>query len=121
MNAGVCPHLCALLLALAGCNQDFELPPLVASSKYIAYRTDADASVICMEDLLAREDRFIERTASLLGVDPPSSAIDFVWDPVQDGSEPWACGPGIADPRCSGCTNSIGTTATATTARCASR
>lgn len=85
-----CPRTCAILLALSGCG-DFDLPPQVASSKYIDYHTDADASVICMDDLLAREDSFIERTAALLGVDPPSSTIDFVWDPIMDGSEPWAC------------------------------
>ena len=83
-------------LALAGCGgDDLELPPLVASSKYIAYHTDADASVICMDDILAREDAFIERTAALLGVDPPDT-IDFLWDPVQDGTEAWACPP-LAD------------------------
>lgn len=79
------------MLAFAGCGVDFDLPPLVASSEYIAYHTDADAAVICMDDLLAHEDQFIERTAALLGVDPPSSPIDFVWDPIMDSSAPWAC------------------------------
>jgi len=49
-----------------------------------------------MDDLLAREDRFIERTALILGVAVPSSPIDYVWDPLMDGSEPWAC-PQTAD------------------------
>lgn len=86
-----------MFLAIAGCGRDFELPPLVASSEYIAYHTDADASVICVDDFLVREDRFIERTATLLGVDPPLNKIDFVWNPVVDGSEPWACPPEGAD------------------------
>jgi hypothetical protein len=91
MSGTAYPLLCSILLLLVGCGEVFELPPVAATSKYITYRTDADASVICMDDLLAREDRFIERTAALLGVDPPDRPIDFVWDPVQDGSEPWAC------------------------------
>lgn len=87
-----CAILCPIVLAIVGCNE-FEIPPRIASSQYIDYHTDADASVICIDDLLEREDRFIERTAALLGVDPPSGTIDYVWDPVQDGSEPWACPP----------------------------
>ena len=81
----------ATLLALAGCSGDLVLPPRVAGSEYIDYHTDADASVICMDDLLAREDRFIERTAALLGVDPPPGTIDYVWEPAPDPSKPWAC------------------------------
>jgi hypothetical protein len=91
MNARASLRPCVILLSLAGCGGDFELPPLAASSKYINYHTDADASVICMDDLLAREDRFIERTAAMLGVNVPSSPIDFVWDPIQSGADPWAC------------------------------
>jgi hypothetical protein len=82
----------AVVLAFAGCVEEFELPPAIARSKYIVYHTAADASTICMDDLLAREDRFIERTATLLGVDPPADTIRFVWDPEQDESELWtAC------------------------------
>jgi hypothetical protein len=84
-------RLSALALALAGCGVDFPLPPRVAGSEYIDYHTDVDASVICMDDLLAREDRFIERTAGLLGVDPPSGTIDYVWEPAADGTKPWEC------------------------------
>lgn len=96
VNPEVGPRLCPILLVLAGCSGDFELPPLVASSKYIDFHTDADATVICMDDRLAFEDRFIERTAELLEGDPPSSAIDVVWDPVLDRSDPWTCN-GSAD------------------------
>lgn len=81
----------AIALALAGCGGDFELPPEIASSTYLVYHTDVDASVICMDDLLAREDQFIERTATMIGVKPPSEPIHFVWDLDQDGKEPWAC------------------------------
>lgn len=84
------------LLAVVGCRPEIELPPLVASGKYIAFHTDVDASVLCMDDILAREDAFVERTAALLGVEPPGR-IDYVWDPVQDGTEAWACNPTIAD------------------------
>lgn len=80
----------ATLLVFAGCG-DFRLPPQVAGSKFIDYHTDADASVICMDDLLAREDRFIERTTALLGVNPPSGTIDYVWEPEPDRSKPWRC------------------------------
>jgi len=85
------PRALATALVLSGCNVDFELPPEIASSKYITYHTDADPSVICMDDLLAREDRFIERTAMLLEESPPTDTIHFVWDLEQSGKEPWAC------------------------------
>lgn len=94
VNLRASPRSCAILLALTGCGGDFELPPQFASSEYIVYHTNVDASVICMDDLLAREDRFIEHTAALLGVEVPSHPIDFVWDPINDGSEPWACPEG---------------------------
>ena len=90
-------RVCTILPLVGGCGGGFELPPQVASSQHIAYRTDTDASVICMDDLLAREDAFIKRTALLLGVDVPPTPIDFIWDPIMDGSEPWAC------PRTSDC------------------
>lgn len=93
MNAGAILPPSLVLLALAGCHREFELPPLVTRSQYLEYYTDADASVICLDDLLEREDRFIERTAGLLGLDAPPGTIDFVWDPVQDDSQPWACDP----------------------------
>lgn len=92
MNTGAFPRLWTIFLVTAGCGGD-QLPPLIANSKYIDYHTDVDvdASAVCMDDMLSREDRYIERTAKLLGVDPPSRTIHFVWDPVQDGSEPWGC------------------------------
>lgn len=64
---------------------------MIATSKYLAYRTDADAAVICLDEMLAREDKFIESVAMKLGVDPPPGPIDFVWDPVKDSSDPWVC------------------------------
>mgnify|MGYP000894086586 FL=1 len=81
----------AFVLASAGCNGDFELPPEIGSSKYLIFHTDVDASVVCMDDFLAREDQFIERTAMILGVEPPTEPIHFVWDLEQSGREPWAC------------------------------
>lgn len=81
----------AALLTLAGCSDGPELPPEIARSKYVVYHTDVDASMVCMDDLLAREDRFIERTATRLGVDPPADPIHFVWDPDQSDSAPWLC------------------------------
>ncbi len=94
MNIGTNSCLCAILILAAGCADDVEkLPPLVASSKYIDYHTDANASVICMDDLLAREDRFIEQTAATLGVEVPTGTIHYVWEPVRDfrDPKPWAC------------------------------
>lgn len=79
------------LVLLGGCAEDFEMPPEVASSKYIDFHTDADASVICMDDRLAREDRFIERTAEVLGAPVPGGRIDYVFDPRWEGSDPWIC------------------------------
>jgi len=70
MHTGAWARVGAMVLAASGCG-DLVVPPIIASSEYIAYHTDVDASVICMDDLLAQEDRFIERTAALLGVDPP--------------------------------------------------
>ncbi|WAS96197.1 hypothetical protein [Nannocystis punicea] len=94
MNAGARVRLAAASLMLGGCHAGPDMPPTVASSKYIEYHTDADASVLCMDDMLEREDRFIERTAELLGVVPPTKPVHYVWDPVQDGSEAWACSSG---------------------------
>lgn len=91
MGSAVPPASLALALALTGCSRELALPPEIARSEYIAYHTDADASVICMDDLLAREDRFLERAAMTLGVAPPAGTVHFVWDPEQDGEEPWAC------------------------------
>lgn len=78
-----------MLALIAGC-QDAVLPPLVASGKYIDYHTDADASVVCMDEFLAREDRYVEKIADLLGVEA-QAGIQFVWDPHEEAKESWAC------------------------------
>lgn len=96
MNTTPRPQLFLFFLSLAGCGQDFNLPPQAASSKYIIYHTDVDASEICMTDLLDREDRYIEHAAAVLGVAPPKNPIDFVWDPIKDSSDPWICPNGDA-------------------------
>lgn len=75
-----------------------EMPEIVASSKYIDYSPVGETSAICMDEALAREDRFIEETAAFLGVDPPSGRIRFIRNPMGDffeDSGPWAC-PGAA-------------------------
>jgi len=91
---------CCILGSCLGASPDSldELPDIVASSKYIDYRTDADVSALCMEDTLAREDRFIDDVAAFLAVDPPTGRIEFVWDPHQsfmenlpDCTSPIAC------------------------------
>jgi hypothetical protein len=78
------------LVWAVGCAEQ-SLPPLVASSKYIDYHTDADPSVLCMDDFLAREDRFVEEVAEMLGVDVPTGRISFVWNPYMESGESWAC------------------------------
>ncbi|WAS93794.1 hypothetical protein [Nannocystis punicea] len=73
-----------LAMGAAGCaGDDDALPPVLASSKYIDYHIDTDATVSlqCPESLLAREDRFIERTAATLGVEVPEGRIHFIWRP----------------------------------------
>lgn len=78
------------------------LPPVVASSKYVDYSTWEDASVICMEDSLARWDRFIEETAEFLEVEPPSRRIQYVWiafSPDGERDFDWSlsgCGKGVS-------------------------
>lgn len=78
-------------MAPAACVEDIDLPPVVASSRYIDFRFDEYAAVMCVDDLLEREDRFIERTAGILGAEPPLHTIDFVWDPYTEPSDPWVC------------------------------
>ncbi len=87
-------------LSLLACHDsavDTALPEIVASSKYIDYSPYADASVLCMDDTLAAEDRFIEEVAAFLGVGTPSGRIRFIWDPRQKlgNMQTWAC-EGIA-------------------------
>lgn len=82
---------CTMMLGFApGCAEQ-SLPPVVASSKYLDYRTDADTSVLCMDDFLTREDRFVEAVAEMLGVDVPGERISFVWNPYMESGESWAC------------------------------
>lgn len=82
-----------LLGVTCGGEEGDGLPPILASSKYIDYSTYADASVICMDDFLAREDRFIERTAAALGVEVPTGRIRYISGPLQALGDPstWAC------------------------------
>ncbi|MDC0667189.1 hypothetical protein [Nannocystis radixulma] len=83
-----------LLWSLAcSAEPETQLPPIVAASKYVDYSTTADTSVICMDDLLAREDRFIEVVASTLGVEPPSGRIRHVrvTGAEFDVPESWPC------------------------------
>lgn len=86
------------LLACHEAAEGPEMPEIVASSKYIDYSPVGDASVICMDEVLAREDRFIEETAAFLRVDPPSGRIRFIRNPMEGSfadAGPWAC-PGAA-------------------------
>lgn len=87
---------CVIALLVAGCSEPLELPPQVARGRHIDLHTDADVALYCVDDLLAREDRFVERTAAFLGVDPPAAPIKFVWDPEQDDADPqpWSCETG---------------------------
>lgn len=95
MNAA--KHSLVLFLvtvAAADCSRgESKWPPLVASSKYIDYHTRGDTSVICMDDFLEREDRFIEETALALGLGVPTGRIHFISDPTQDLGRPetWSC------------------------------
>lgn len=84
----------ALLLACHESSGGLDLPEIVASSKYIDYSPLADTSVICMDDTLAREDRFIEDVAAFLGVDLPSGRIRYIWEPALsfDAPRPEECG-----------------------------
>lgn len=85
---------CCVVLAAPGCGDgEAPLPPVSASSKYIDYATYADASVICMGDTLAREDRFIEGVTAFLGIPVPTGRIRFVFNPHQasDVPQPFAC------------------------------
>ncbi len=55
-----------------------ELPPIAVSSKYIDYSSTGDTSRLCLDDTLARADRFIEASAAYLEVEPPSGRIRHV-------------------------------------------
>lgn len=83
---------CLIAIGLVACAKD-DMPPLVASSKYIDFYTRGDTSVICMDDMLAREDRFIEATAAALGVGVPTGRIHFVSDPSTEFGDrsTWSC------------------------------
>ncbi|MBL8969095.1 MAG: hypothetical protein JNK56_00855, partial [Myxococcales bacterium] len=82
-----------------------DLPEIAASSKYIDYRPRADTTAICMDDALAREDRFIETVADFLDIAPPHGRINFVWDPSQSIFDPdtWACNNKEGTPHARNC------------------
>ncbi|MDC0716546.1 hypothetical protein [Nannocystis bainbridge] len=80
----------ALLGGSAGCAGE-DLPPLVASGRFIDFHTDADASLLCMDDFLAREERFVAAVAGAVGVGVPTGRIRYVWDAFAASGEPWAC------------------------------
>ena len=83
--------LCAYLSA---CTEEaaWELPEIVASSRYIDYGTWADTSAVCMDAKLRQWDQFIEQTADFLGVEPPSERIRYTWVPKQfDAPGRWGC------------------------------
>lgn len=82
-----------------------DLPEIAASSKYIDYRPRADTTAICMDDALAREDRFIENVADFLDIAPPHGRINFVWDPSQSIFDPdtWACNKKEGTPHARNC------------------
>lgn len=89
-------HSLPILAALIGCNSndDFTFPPAIGESKYITYYTDVDASTVCLDDLLSREDEFIERTAMLLSIEPSGLSVDYIWNPKRENSDPWICPDG---------------------------
>jgi len=94
MNFNVCSRLCAFFLALAGCGGDLDLPPLVASSKYVDYGTWTDTTAVCMDDKLAVWDRYIEQTSAFLGIDPPTRRIRYSWVPESEQHDvTWPCSP----------------------------
>lgn len=101
-----------LCVMLGGCTPEEEgfdgpLPPVVASSKYVDYSTWEDAAPVCLDDQLAKWDRFIEETAAFLEVEPPRGRILYVTVPLPLASpfgeimvlpdydvpeEAWGCG-----------------------------
>lgn len=76
------------------------LPRVAAESEYIEYGTWADDTSLCMDDVLARLDRYIEDTADFLGVEPPMERIRYTWvpDSLQD-ADTWGC----SEPSALGC------------------
>lgn len=61
--------------------EGLDLPEIVASSKYIDYSTTRggpELDGLCLDDMLARQDRFIEEVAAYLGIDPPSGRIRHI-------------------------------------------
>ncbi|MDC0666886.1 hypothetical protein [Nannocystis radixulma] len=85
-----------LLSACDAC--DPQLPPAVASSRYIEFHTWVypdglvDGAVVCMDDKLAEMDRFVEFVADALELPPPTTPIHYVHTPQALVSEDtWVC------------------------------
>jgi hypothetical protein len=85
------------VIVLAACEVDEggweqALPDIVAASRYVDLRVDAESSNVCMEDKLSEVDRVIEETADFLGVPVPAGRIGFVIAPVEGRTpENWPC------------------------------
>lgn len=70
------------------------MPEVLATSRYIEYGTWADDSTVCMDDELARADRYVEDIAAFLEVaPPPPRSIRYLYVPpeVQDPERTWPC------------------------------
>jgi hypothetical protein len=81
----------ALVLA-CGDEDGILRPEVVAASKFIDYGTWSDTTSVCMDDRLARLDRYIEETSSFLGIDPPAQRLSYVWVPEgQQHDDTWPC------------------------------
>jgi hypothetical protein len=89
-------YLCVVAMMMtAGCADEPTLPPVIASSEYLIYHSESETTqLLCFEERLARDDRFIERTAALLGVAPPTGPIHFIWDSTEE-PRPWDCSVGV--------------------------
>ena len=74
-----------------------KLPEISASSKYIDYSTTGDAAMLCVDDLLFREDRFIEAVSAYLAVPPPSGRIRHLQVEGVEFDDPrtWPCDNGF--------------------------
>lgn len=73
-----------VIISAAGCpgsSESLETPRVVASSKYVDYATSADTSFVCMQNVLADWDKFIDDTADYLEVGTPAKGILYRWMP----------------------------------------
>ena len=95
-------RLFGLAALLGACEEPADdplvLPEIVAASKYIDFSTYADTTALCMDDLLAREDRLVEAVAAYLGVGPPTGRIHHVQVAPGGFLDPdsWACDDAMA-------------------------